>query len=102
MPISAKNGEGVEDLLTVLAGFLPEGPQLFPEGMVTDQPERQVMAEILREKLLLCLDQEIPHGTAVEITRFSERDNEIIDVDATIYCEKPATRALSSAKTAPC
>ena len=94
VPISAKNGEGVEDLLTVLAGFLPEGPQLFPEGMVTDQPERQVMAEILREKLLLCLDQEIPHGTAVEITRFSERDNEIIDVDATIYCEKPSHKGI--------
>ena len=94
VPISAKNGEGVEDLLTVLAGFLPEGPQLFPEGLVTDQPERQVMAEILREKLLLCLDQEIPHGTAVEITRFSERDNEIIDVDATIYCEKTSHKGI--------
>lgn len=94
VPISAKNGEGVEDLLTVLAGFLSEGPQLFPEGMVTDQPERQVMAEILREKLLLCLDQEIPHGTAVEITRFSERDNEIIDVDATIYCEKTSHKGI--------
>lgn len=94
VPISAKNGEGMEDLLTVLAGFLPEGPQLFPEGMVTDQPERQVMAEILREKLLLCLDQEIPHGTAVEITRFSERDNEIIDVDATIYCEKTSHKGI--------
>ena len=94
VPISAKNGEGVEDLLTVLAGFLPEGPHLFPEGMVTDQPERQVMAEILREKLLLCLDQEIPHGTAVEITRFSERDNEIIDVDATIYCEKTSHKGI--------
>ena len=94
VPISAKNGEGVEDLLTVLAGFLPEGPQLFPEGMVTDQPERQVMAEILREKLLLCLDQEIPHGTAVEITRFSERDNEIIDVNATIYCEKTSHKGI--------
>ena len=94
VPISAKNGEGVEDLLTVLAGFLSEGPQLFPEGMVTDQPERQVMAEILREKLLLCLDQEIPHGTAVEITRFSERDNEIIEIDATIYCEKASHKGI--------
>ena len=94
VPISAKNGEGVEDLLTVLAGFLPEGPQLFPEGMVTDQPERQVMAEILREKLLLCLDQEIPHGTAVEITKFSERDSGVVDVDATIYCEKASHKGI--------
>ena len=71
LPISAKNSEGLEDLLKVLGEFLPEGPQLFPEDMVTDQPERQVCAEILREKLLLCLDKEIPHGTAVEVTRFS-------------------------------
>ncbi|OUO32630.1 GTPase Era [Flavonifractor sp. An306] len=94
LPISAKTGEGVEELLDLLAAFLPEGPQLFPEDMVTDQPERQVCAEILREKLLLCLDKEIPHGTAVEITRFSERDNEIIDLDATIYCEKGSHKGI--------
>ena len=94
LPISAKAGEGVEELLDLLAAFLPEGPQLFPEDMVTDQPERQVCAEILREKLLLCLDKEIPHGTAVEITRFSERDNEIIDLDATIYCEKASHKGI--------
>ena len=94
LPISAKTGEGVEELLDLLAAFLPEGPQLFPEDMVTDQPERQVCAEILREKLLLCLDKEIPHGTAVEITRFSERDNEIIDLDATIYCEKASHKGI--------
>ncbi|MBM6887878.1 GTPase Era [Pseudoflavonifractor phocaeensis] len=94
LPISAKTGEGVEELLDLLAAFLPEGPQLFPEDMVTDQPERQVCAEILREKLLLCLDKEIPHGTAVEITSFSERDNEIIDLDATIYCEKASHKGI--------
>ena len=94
LPISAKNSEGLEDLLKVLGEFLPEGPQLFPEDMVTDQPERQVCAEIIREKLLLCLDKEIPHGTAVEITRFSERDNEIIDLDATIYCEKASHKGI--------
>ena len=60
VPISAKNREGLDDLLGVLSGFIPEGPQLFPEDMVTDQPERQVCAEIIREKLLLCLDKEIP------------------------------------------
>lgn len=94
VPISARNKEGVDDLLTVLESFLPEGPQLFPDDMVTDQPERQVMAEIVREKLLLCLDKEIPHGTAVEITKFSERDSEIIDVDATIYCEKNSHKGI--------
>ena len=95
LPISAKNNEGVEDLLDLLANFLPEGPQLFPEDMVTDQPERQVCAEILREKLLLCLDKEIPHGTAVELVRFAERErDEVIEVDATIYCEKASHKGI--------
>ena len=94
VPISAKNKEGVEELLSLLEHYLAEGPQLFPEDMVTDQPERQVMAEILREKLLLCLDKEIPHGTAVEITKFSERDDEVIECDATIYCEKNSHKGI--------
>ena len=95
LPISAKNNEGVEELLELLANFLPEGPQLFPEDMVTDQPERQVCAEILREKLLLCLDKEIPHGTAVELVRFAERErDEVIEVDATIYCEKASHKGI--------
>jgi len=94
VPISAKNRDGVEALLTLLETFLPEGPQLFPEHMMTDQPERQMMAEIVREKLLLSLDKEIPHGTAVEITKFSERDDEVIEVDATIYCEKNSHKGI--------
>ena len=94
VPISAKTGEGVEELLDVLEGFLPEGPQLFPEDMTSDQPERQMMAEILREKLLLCLDKEIPHGTAVEIVRFAERDDEVVEVEATIYCEKNSHKGI--------
>ena len=94
VPISAKNNEGIEELLSLLEGYLPEGPQLFPDDMVTDQPERQVMAEILREKMLLCLDKEIPHGTAVEITRFVERDDEVIECDATIYCEKNSHKGI--------
>ncbi len=94
VPISAKKKEGIEELLTILDGYLPKGPQLFPEDMVSDQPERQMMAEILREKLLLCLDKEIPHGTAVEITKFSERDDEVIEVDATIYCEKNSHKGI--------
>ena len=94
MPISARTGEGVEELLDVLEGYLPEGPQLFPEDMTSDQPERQMMAEILREKLLLSLDKEIPHGTAVEITRFAERDDEVIEVEATIYCEKNSHKGI--------
>ena len=94
VPISAKNGQGVEALLDVLEDYLPEGPQLFPEDMTSDQPERQMMAEILREKLLFLLDKEIPHGTAVEITRFAERDDEVVEVEATIYCEKNSHKGI--------
>ena len=94
VPISARTGQGVDELLDVLEGFLPQGPQLFPEDMTSDQPERQMMAEILREKLLLCLDKEIPHGTAVEITRFAERDDEVVEVEATIYCEKNSHKGI--------
>ena len=94
VPISAKTGEGVDELLNVLEGFLPNGPQLFPEGMVSDQPERQIMAEIVREKLLRNLDKEIPHGTAVEVTKFSQRDNDIIDCHVTIYCEKESHKGI--------
>ena len=94
IPISAKTGDGVEDLLKICEKYAVEGPFLFPEDITTDQPERQVMAEIIREKLLWCLDREVPHGTAVEITKFSERDNGIIDIDATIYCEKASHKGI--------
>ena len=94
VPISARTGQGVEELLDVLEGFLPQGPQLFPEDMTSDQPERQMMAEILREKLLLLLDKEIPHGVAVEIARFSQRDSGIVDVEAVIYCEKNSHKGI--------
>ena len=94
VPLSARTGEGVEELLALLEDWLPEGPPLFPEGMVSDQPERQMMAEILREKLLLCLEEEIPHGAAVETTRFIERDDEVIECDAAIYCEKNSHKGI--------
>ena len=94
IPISAHTGDGLEDLMKELRKYASEGPQLFPDGQTSDQPERQVMGELLREKLLLCLDKEIPHGTAVEITRFSERDSGVVDVDATIYCEKASHKGI--------
>ena len=94
IPISAHTGSGLEDLMKELRKYASEGPQLFPDGQTSDQPERQVVGEIVREKLLLCLDKEIPHGTAVEITRFSERDSGVIDVDATIYCEKASHKGI--------
>lgn len=94
IPISAKTGDGVEDLLAQCEKYAVESPFLFPEDVTTDQPERQVMAEIIREKLLWCLEKEVPHGTAVEITKFTERDNGIIDIDATIYCEKASHKGI--------
>ena len=94
IPISAKTGDGVEALLDVCSKYAQESPFLFDEDLTTDQPERQVMAEIIREKILWNLDKEIPHGTAIEITRFSERDSGVIDIDATIYCEKASHKGI--------
>ena len=94
IPICAKTGDGVDALLEQCEKYAVESPFMFDEDQTTDQPERQVMAEIIREKLLWCLDREVPHGTAVEITRFSERDNGIIDIDATIYCEKASHKGI--------
>ena len=94
IPISAKTGDGVDALLDICEKYAQESPFLFDEELTTDQPERQVMAEIIREKLLWNLDKEIPHGTAVEITRFSERDSGVIDIDATIYCEKASHKGI--------
>ena len=94
IPISAHSGDGLEELIKELGKYAEEGPQLFPDGETSDQPERQVVGELVREKLLLCLDKEIPHGTAVEITRFSERDSGVIDVEAVIYCEKASHKGI--------
>ena len=94
IPLSAKTGEGVDELMDEMEKFAVEGPHLFPDDMITDQPERQICAELVREKLLTCLDKEIPHGTAVEVTKFSDRDNGIIDLEVTIYCEKESHKGI--------
>jgi len=94
IPLSAHTGDGLGELLREMEKFASDGPQLFPDGQTSDQPEQQVMGELLREKLLMCLDKEIPHGTAVEITKFSERDSGVVDVDATIYCEKASHKGI--------
>ena len=94
LPVSAKFREGIDELLNECGKYAAQGPFLFPEDTVSDQPERQVIAEIIREKLLWNLEREIPHGTAVEITKFSERDSGIVDVDATIYCEKASHKGI--------
>ena len=96
LPISARTGEGLDLLLDEIVKYAVEGPWLFPEGQISDQPERQIMGELLREKLLLCLDQEIPHGIAVEIVRFSEDEGEdgAVRIEATIWCEKASHKGI--------
>ena len=94
LPVSAKTGDGLEELTAEMEKYAVEGPHLFPDDMITDQPERQICAELVREKLLRCLDKEIPHGTAVEVTKFSERDSGIIDLEVTIFCEKESHKGI--------
>lgn len=94
IPISARYKDGVNGLLDECEKYAVDSPFFFPDDITSDQPERQVMAEIIREKLLWNLDREIPHGTAVEITKFSERDSGVIDIDATIYCEKQSHKGI--------
>ena len=94
VPLSARTGDGIKVLLEELQKYAVEGPHLFPDDMITDQPERQICAELIREKILRNLEKEIPHGTAVEITKFSERDSGVIDIDATIYCEKQSHKGI--------
>ena len=94
VPVSAKNGDGLDILLAEIQKYASEGPHLFPDDSITDQPERQICAELIREKILRSVEKEVPHGTAVEISRFSERDNGILDIEATIYCEKPSHKGI--------
>ena len=94
VPVSAKRGEGLDVLFDELHKFSEEGPHLFPDDVFTDQPEKQLCAEILREKLLWCLEREVPHGTAVVISRFNEREDGVIELDATIYCEKSSHKGI--------
>ena len=95
VPISAATGSNTETLLSVIRKFLPEGPQYFPAEMVTDQPERQIASEIIREKALYLLQDEIPHGIAVEIMSMKKRpDQNMVDVQALIYCEKDSHKGI--------
>lgn len=94
VPVSAKEGDGLDILLAEMQKYTSEGPHLFPDDSITDQPERQICAELIREKILRCVEKEVPHGTAVEISRFSERENGILDIEATIYCEKSSHKGI--------
>lgn len=93
VPISAKTGDGLEILLNNIRQFIPNGPKFYYDDMVTDQPEKQIAAEIIREKLLWLLDKEIPHGIAIEIEKMKENKN-VTSINASIYCEKASHKGI--------
>jgi len=93
LPISALTGDGVEEMVQKLYGCLMEGPQYYPEDMVTDRPERFIAAEMIREKALLNLREEIPHGVGVEIESFEEEEG-LVRVGAVLYCERPSHKGI--------
>ncbi len=94
IPVSAQKGDGLEILLSELDKYLVESGALFPEDMLSDQPEKVIFAEYIREKALRLLDREIPHGIAVEIEKFEERDNGTLEIGAVIYCEKDSHKGI--------
>ena len=94
VPMSAKEGDGTELLFDELKPFLPEGPALYPEGQTTDQPERALIAESVREKLLNHLDKEVPHGTAVVVEKLHERENGLVEIGVVIVCEKASHKGI--------
>jgi GTP-binding protein Era len=100
IPVSALKGENTKELLNVIYSYIPQGPQYYDEDTVTDQPERQIVAELIREKALKLLDDEIPHGIAVSIERMKERpgsfheNDGLIDIDATIICERDSHKGI--------
>jgi GTP-binding protein Era len=95
IPISALTGENVDELVKIIVNNLPEGPQYFPSDMITDQPEKFIISEIIREKILKNLDEEVPHGTAVEIISMKEeKGSKLVSINATIYCEKDSHKAI--------
>ena len=94
IPISAKTGDGVEELAKALIAKLPEGPKYFPDDMMTDQPERQICAEMIREKALLHLRDEVPHGIGVEMMAMNKESDDFMEIHATIYCEREAHKGI--------
>lgn len=93
VPISAKNNDGVDILIHDIEDYLEDGPKFYDSDMITDQPEKQIAAEIIREKMLWLLDKEVPHGIAIEITKMKEKEK-ITEIYATIYCEKASHKGI--------
>ncbi len=94
VPISAKTGDGLDELVAAMAQHLPEGPKYFPDDMMTDQPERQICAELIREKALLHLRDEVPHGIGVEMMAMNKENDHFMEIHATIYCEREAHKGI--------
>jgi GTP-binding protein Era len=94
IPLSAKTGDGVEELAALLLNHMPTSPALFPEGMATDQSDRTLIAETIREKLLLCLNEEVPHGAAVTVEKLKERKDGLVGIEAVITCEKDSHKGI--------
>ena len=95
IPVCALRGVNMEKVISAIFRFLPYGPKFYDDETITDQPQRQIVAEMIREKALRCLDEEIPHGIAVAIDRMTERsDGKMIDIDATIICEKDSHKGI--------
>ena len=94
VPVSARDGNGLNELLDELKSLAFQGEHLFPDDTLTDQPEKVIAAEYIREKILRYIDKEIPHGVAVAIERFKERDDGLLDIEATIYCEKESHKGI--------
>ena len=94
IPISARTGDGLEQLKELLIGYLPEGPQYFPPDSVTDQPERLICGELIREKALRHLKDEVPHGIGVEMMAIQKVSDNLTEIHATIYCERPAHKGI--------
>ena len=94
IPVSAKSGLNLDDLMKTIVAHLPEGPKYFPEDMVTDQPERLICAEIIREKALCHLQEEVPHGIGVEMMAIAEASETLTQIHATIYCEKQSHKGI--------
>ena len=93
VPVSARNGDNTDELVKVIMQYLPYGPQFYDEDTITDQPERQIVAELIREKALHCLQEEIPHGIAVAIDSM-KMEKRVMHIDATIICERDSHKGI--------
>ena len=94
IPLSARSGKGMDELRRVIVSYLPEGPKYFPDDMMTDQPERLICAEIIREKALLHLRDEVPHGIGVEMMAINKLSDSLTEIHATIYCERASHKGI--------